>query len=316
MGILTNFLKLLKPEPNDFVDVAKHISENYDKLDENAETTNQSLEDLKNNKLDKGTYSGKASDLKTDIDSKVSKAGDTMTGTLNIKNSDKVRIALQNSTGEYQATFGFDESTNTLQLWNEKTGEKFNFGGTEGLKLPSNNFLNGESNVVDSINTNFNRNIGVIGRLTGTFPLNTATKGNTYFLKSNSKIYICIENYSGTTLTAPNANFEELSIYTNRLKIDNLSTFEKIGDYTPGNTITLSKDFRSYKYMQIDMTISTGIIASFVTTTSNKIGRQLQFSTSAGEASNAAIALNFNSATTIQTSNIRNTTLITLYLFN
>lgn len=40
MGILTNFLKLLKPEPNDFIDVTKHISENYDKLDENAKETN------------------------------------------------------------------------------------------------------------------------------------------------------------------------------------------------------------------------------------------------------------------------------------
>lgn len=67
MGILTNFLKLLKPEPNDFVDVAKHISENYDKLDKNAETTNQTLTNLSNNKLDKGTYSGDASDLNTEI---------------------------------------------------------------------------------------------------------------------------------------------------------------------------------------------------------------------------------------------------------
>ena len=67
MGILTNFLKLLKPEPNDFVDVAKHISENYDKLDKNAETTNQTLTNLNNSKLDKGTYPGKASDLNTEI---------------------------------------------------------------------------------------------------------------------------------------------------------------------------------------------------------------------------------------------------------
>ena len=267
-------------------------------------------------KLDKGTYLGTAGDLKTEIDGKVSKSGDTMTGVLNIKNDDKVKIALQSAAGEYQATFGFDKDTNTLQLWNEKTGQKFNFGGADGLKLPSNDFLNGENNVVAAINTNFNRNVGVIGKLTGTFPLTSAIKGNTYFLKSNSKVYICIEDYSGSSLTAPNANFEELSIYTNRTKLDNISVFEKIGDYTPGNIITLSKDFRTYKYMQIDITISTGIIASFVTTTSNKIGRQLQFSTAAGEASNAAIALNFNSTTTIQTSNIRNTTLITLYLFN
>lgn len=67
MGILTNFLKLLKPEPNDFVDVVKHISENYDKLDQNAETTNKTLTDLGNNKLDKGTYPGKADDLNEEI---------------------------------------------------------------------------------------------------------------------------------------------------------------------------------------------------------------------------------------------------------
>lgn len=73
MGILTNFLKLLKPEPNDFVDVVKHISENYDKLDENAKTNNDTLANLKSNKLDKGTYSGKASDLKTEIDSNLNK---------------------------------------------------------------------------------------------------------------------------------------------------------------------------------------------------------------------------------------------------
>lgn len=33
MAILTSFLKLLKPERNDYVDVEKHISENYDKID-------------------------------------------------------------------------------------------------------------------------------------------------------------------------------------------------------------------------------------------------------------------------------------------
>lgn len=67
MGILTNFLKLLKPEPNDFVDVVKHISENYDKLDENAKSNNETLTNLSNNKLNKGAYSGNASDLNTEI---------------------------------------------------------------------------------------------------------------------------------------------------------------------------------------------------------------------------------------------------------
>lgn len=82
-GVFTKFLRLWIPNKTDKGSVVTDVFEpNFTKLDQNAETTNQSLEDLKNNKLDKGTYSGKASDLKTDIDSKVSKAGDTMTGTL------------------------------------------------------------------------------------------------------------------------------------------------------------------------------------------------------------------------------------------
>lgn len=91
MGILTNFLKLLKPEPNDFVDVAKHISENYDKLDENAKSNNETLTNLSNNKLDKGTYPGKASELDADIKKCVS--GDNTTGSIDISISDPSILA-------------------------------------------------------------------------------------------------------------------------------------------------------------------------------------------------------------------------------
>lgn len=96
MGILTNFLKLLKPEPNDFVDVAKHISENYDKLDQNAKSNNETLTNLNNSKLDKGTYSGNASNLKAEIDGKVSKSGDTMTGVLTISGSKYPEVIFNN----------------------------------------------------------------------------------------------------------------------------------------------------------------------------------------------------------------------------
>nr|DAE74121.1 MAG TPA: hypothetical protein [Caudoviricetes sp.] len=101
MGILTNFLKLLKPEQNDFVDVVKHISENYDKLDKNAETNNETLENLKNDKLDKGTYLGKASDLKTDIDGKVSKNGDIVTGNLEMTGTAPIEIDVTSFTGSW-----------------------------------------------------------------------------------------------------------------------------------------------------------------------------------------------------------------------
>lgn len=101
MGILTNFLKLLKPEPNDFVDVAKHISENYDKLDENAKSNNETLTDLDNNKLDKGTYPGDAGTLKTEIDGKVSKDGDTVSGNLKMTGTAPIEIDVSSFTGSW-----------------------------------------------------------------------------------------------------------------------------------------------------------------------------------------------------------------------
>lgn len=100
MGILTNFLKLLKPEPNDFVDVAKHISENYDKLDQNAKSNNETLTNLSNNKLDKGTYPGTASDLNND---KYDKTGGIISGTVTINaeaGSNNSNISFRNNNVE------------------------------------------------------------------------------------------------------------------------------------------------------------------------------------------------------------------------
>lgn len=63
---------------------------------------------------------------------------------------------------------------------------------------------------------------GLVGGYNGSFPLTAATKGNIYLLPATKKYYVCITDYSGSQLTAPNANFEELSVYTNRSKLDNL----------------------------------------------------------------------------------------------
>ena len=63
---------------------------------------------------------------------------------------------------------------------------------------------------------------GLAGGYNGTFPLTAATKGNIYLLPATKKYYICIKDYSGSQLSAPNSNFEELSVYANRSKLDNL----------------------------------------------------------------------------------------------
>lgn len=77
---------------------------------------------------------------------------------------------------------------------------------------------------------------GVVGGYNGSFPLTTATKGNIYLLPSTQKYYVCITDYNGSQLTVPNANFEELSVYANRSKYDNLikvksMVYGAFGDY-------------------------------------------------------------------------------------
>ena len=64
---------------------------------------------------------------------------------------------------------------------------------------------------------------GIIGGYNGTFPLTAATKGNIYLLPATNKFYMCITDYNGSNLTAPNANFEELSVWANRDKLENLT---------------------------------------------------------------------------------------------
>ena len=80
---------------------------------------------------------------------------------------------------------------------------------------------------------------GLAGGYNGTFPLTAATKGNIYLLPATKKYYICIKDYSGSQLSAPNSNFEELSVYANRSKLDNL--FTVVWDkniYLGGSSIT------------------------------------------------------------------------------
>ena len=66
MAILTKFLKLLKPEKNDYVDVEKHLSENYDKID----TKMEELSNSNDEKLNKGAVSSEYDTAKK-IDDKI-----------------------------------------------------------------------------------------------------------------------------------------------------------------------------------------------------------------------------------------------------
>ena len=75
MGILTNFLKLLKPEENDYYNVITEQAENWQKVDNWAKKIN---------------------------DEKVSKSGDTMVGNLTISNDNPVLTIMSAGDSPYK----------------------------------------------------------------------------------------------------------------------------------------------------------------------------------------------------------------------
>lgn len=104
MGILTNFLKLLKPDENDYYNAITEQAENWQKVDnwakgiddsnkkkldkgnvsveyDTAKKIEDKIKEVKNtadDKLNKSTYQGNAQDLKDEIDSKQDKADNSL----------------------------------------------------------------------------------------------------------------------------------------------------------------------------------------------------------------------------------------------
>ena len=68
------------------------------------------------------------------------------------------------------------------------------------------------------------RVISALGKEDGKFPLTEAVKGNVYYFPGNKKFYICKEAQN-RRVSVPDGNFEELSIWENRKRLENLSNF-------------------------------------------------------------------------------------------
>ena len=66
---------------------------------------------------------------------------------------------------------------------------------------------------------------GLLGKNNGQFPVDQAVEGNVYYFPANQKYYYCLKSQSGRT-SVPNADFEEISIWANKKKLENLSTFK------------------------------------------------------------------------------------------
>ena len=65
------------------------------------------------------------------------------------------------------------------------------------------------------------RVVSALGKEDGKFPLTEAVKGNVYYFPGNKKFYICKEAQN-RRVSVPDVNFEELSIWENRKRLENL----------------------------------------------------------------------------------------------
>lgn len=76
---------------------------------------------------------------------------------------------------------------------------------------------------------------GLLGKNNGQFPVDQAVEGNVYYFPANQKYYYCLKSQSGRT-SVPNADFEEMSIWANKKKLENFSKFYEYNFNVPGLT--------------------------------------------------------------------------------
>ena len=109
------------------------------------------------------------------------------------------------------------------------------------------------------------RVVSALGKEDGKFPLSEAIKGNVYYFPGNKKFYICKEAQT-RRVSVPDGNFEELSIWENRKRLENLIS-HKIESGTVGMTNVAS--CTSYITKIADYCIcmmSLGVITDYVRT--------------------------------------------------
>ena len=96
---------------------------------------------------------------------------------------------------------------------------------------------NKENQLIQNLN-------GILGQNNGEFPVEQAVVGNIYYFPRNQKYYYCLKSQT-SRVSVPNADFEELSIYQNRKKLENLTRktillFYNGGSLVPDGTTSIA----------------------------------------------------------------------------
>ena len=82
------------------------------------------------------------------------------------------------------------------------------------------------------------RVVAAVGKEDGKFPLTESVAGNIYYFPGNKKFYYCLKSQT-SRVSVPNADFEELSIYQNRKKLENLQRYEVLDKSSETNYTSL-----------------------------------------------------------------------------
>ena len=106
---------------------------------------------------------------------------------------------------------------------------------------------NKENQLIQNLN-------GILGQNNGNFPVEQAIAGNVYYFPRNQKFYYCLKSQT-SRVSVPNADFEELSIYQNHKKLENLftNTVELATKITKSTNIP---ELKNYKFWLVDISIS------------------------------------------------------------
>lgn len=110
---------------------------------------------------------------------------------------------------------------------------------------------NKENQLIQNLN-------GILGQNNGEFPVEQAVAGNIYYFPRNQKYYYCLKSQT-SRVSVPNADFEELSIYQNRKKLENLITINENDDIKTikfGNVVIVYGTFKNIEFNKsTDITI-------------------------------------------------------------
>ena len=99
------------------------------------------------------------------------------------------------------------------------------------------------------------RVVAAVGKEDGKFPLTESVAGNIYYFPGNKKFYYCLKSQT-SRVSVPNADFEELSIYQNRKKLENFIKVKNNKIFTIGNicieTITCTPNIAGVRTVKIE----------------------------------------------------------------